>query len=197
MIIIILLFNIVLSAKKQCGTIPHTTYYTTHCCPITKQNFFYPNTLPIRTDDRCTPYTNPQLRDEYDWIKSSDQVEHIIDTNNGPIELTNCNKNIRGNLVIAIGTWNNQVGQLCWDDVDAEKRLVYGNETVDFAYESVKLCCEINNNYHIMINVICSVILVIFLIMLSITIYKEYDFIRLYIAEKFNNSGNYEFDIII
>ena len=49
---------------------------------------------------------------------------------------------IRGNLIISIGVWNTQVGNMCWDDVEVEKRKVYGNQIMDFALSSVKACCQ-------------------------------------------------------
>lgn len=65
------------------------------------------------------------------------QAEHIIDLKNSILE--NCNKNIYGNLVMAYGKWNMEIGQLTWTDVEKEKRLVYG-DIFDKAIENIKIC---------------------------------------------------------
>jgi hypothetical protein len=143
MLLVFFIFTYVLAARPECTT-SNTVYYKSHCCPIKVNNFFYPSTSPINAGDRCATITNQELRNQYPWIKSTDQIEHIVDTSNGPDHLKLCNKNIRGNLIVAIGIWNNQVGQLCWKDVEGEKRSVYGNTIFDYTLESVRICCELS-----------------------------------------------------
>lgn len=53
------------------------------------------------------------------------QVEHIIDKVNSDPELNGLDVNIVGNLVMAYSRWNQQVGQLKWDNVVAEKQEIY------------------------------------------------------------------------
>lgn len=53
------------------------------------------------------------------------QVEHIIDKVNSDPELDGLDVNIVGNLVMAYSKWNQQVGQLKWDNVVAEKQEIY------------------------------------------------------------------------
>ena len=131
-----------MSATKQC-TRSRSEYYLDNKNRI-PDAFYYPSTSAILLgeNDRCTKITNSQLRKQYPWIKSTDEVEHIVDTNNGPEYLEECDKNIRGNLIISIGIWNRQVGNMCWKDVEAEKRTVYGNQIVDYAISSVHICCK-------------------------------------------------------
>jgi hypothetical protein len=101
-----------ISATKQCTRL-RSQYYLDHLSQIPTA-FYYPTTSPILSGyDMCTKITNSQLRRQYPWIKSTDEVEHIVDTNNGPEYLNECDKSIRGNLIISIGTWNRQVGQMC------------------------------------------------------------------------------------
>ena len=179
----------VLAALPQCTTKTSTNYYNSHCCPIKQSDFFYMNTIPNSPSrilassampnlagDRCKPYTNTQLRKEYSsWIKPTDQVEHIVDSNNGPESLAQCSKNIRGNLAIAIGTWNNQVGQMCWKDVEAEKRKVYGNEVVDYALESVRICCELEEANNPWIYVAITVLIVFLIVVSHVVMYQIND----------------------
>jgi hypothetical protein len=68
------------------------------------------------------------------------EMEHIIDRNG----VTSCPTNILGNLVMAYGRWNNQVGQLNPQGVAREKTQVYGN-IYRFAYFNVGFCCVFNS----------------------------------------------------
>lgn len=59
-------------------------------------------------------------------------VEHIVDTENSNLvdkenPSRECNLNILGNLVMADGGWNQDVGQLPWKCVREEKLRVYGD----------------------------------------------------------------------
>lgn len=162
------------AVNKPC-THSFTKYFEQHRLHIPK-DFFYPKTLSSATGkDRCEPYSNDRLRKEYaSWIKSTDQVEHMIDRNNGPPELAHCNKNIRGNLVMAIGAWNQEVGQLCWDDVAREKRNVYGNEAFEYAYQSVKTCCGTeggSSGWNVAVAV--SLTLIVLMLVAHLVLYRE------------------------
>jgi len=68
-------------------------------------------------------------------------VEHIIDTANSEPDLEKCDKNIRGNLILANHIWNTQIGQLCWKHVKDEKSTVYG-EIFLKAMHNVRQCCS-------------------------------------------------------
>lgn len=143
MLLFLSLLALYFCARLECGPQPHTKQYL-----LNKDNpekLYYESTKSVH--HHCEKMSNSELRKLYPWITRNDQVEHILDTNNGPKELESCSKQIRGNLIIANGTWNNQVGQLCWKDVEQEKRLVYGNDIFDTAYNSVKICCESNSEY--------------------------------------------------
>lgn len=92
-----------------------------------------------------------------DWCDSNGQFsckessnecyhgEHIIDMSNSD---TGYDNNIFGNVIMAYGKWNQQVGQLCLDNVKSEKREIYG-AIYDKAMENIIKCnkaCGINNN---------------------------------------------------
>jgi hypothetical protein len=139
MLLLFLLIACVLCAREECGSQHVTNYYTSHPNGI-PSSFYNPSTASSY-EDRCTPITNQEMRKTYN-VGPNDQVEHIVDSNNGPLELHDCNKDIRGNKIIAYGVWNNQAGQLCWKDAEAEKRKVYGDWIFDNAYNAVKECCN-------------------------------------------------------
>ena len=135
-----------MAARKECTSRQQTEYYSAHRKSIPRA-FYHPKTASSR-EERCNPTTNQYLRKLLN-VSAEDEVEHIIDSTNGPPELIDCDKNIRGNLIIARGTWNRQVGQLCWERAEAKKRKVYDDEIVDFAYASVKQCCQSQNRMEI------------------------------------------------
>jgi hypothetical protein len=88
-------------------------------------------------------------------------VEHIIEKD----ICGNCNKNIAGNFIMAYGRWNTQMGNLGQkynhSIVLNEKRIVYGDEIVNQAIESIKYC---NTNYNIPLYITILIILVILFI---------------------------------
>ncbi len=65
-------------------------------------------------------------------------IEHIIDIKNSI--LPQYNKNIVGNIIMAYGRWNQEMGYMTWDHVETEKREIYGNYIVDQAIENIKYC---------------------------------------------------------
>ena len=160
----------VYAARRECTKNSQTRYYLNN-----KNNipfyFYYPETAS-NSIDKCKKISNSELRSHYPWIKSSDEVEHIVDQNNGPSNLIDCNKNIRGNLIISIGIWNNAVGQLCWKDVEAEKRLVYGNKIVDNALEAVSSCCTSSNDTFLITQLSVGLFICFLLILLFIGYYN-------------------------
>ena len=173
MLIVYACIDVCKGARLSCGTKQHTDKYLRN-----KDNpivLFYPKTSSAyEQTDICAPITNSALRTQYPWITSNEDVEHIIDINNGPPELTRCNKRIRGNMIIANGLWNKQVGQLCWKDVSTEKRLVYGDEIYNFAYESVRSCCESIPNIGDVIGVIIAIVIALILLVASILVVNSY-----------------------
>jgi hypothetical protein len=84
------------------------------------------------------------------------EMEHIIDRNG----MTSCPTDILGNLVMAYGRWNNQVGQLNPQGVSREKSEVYGS-MYHLAYFNVGFCC-------IFSSISASPTLTIFLVTLSV-----------------------------
>jgi len=132
-----LLFYISHGARPTCAQRTQTDYYLRN--KGAPAALFYFNTRQV--EDKCQVISNSEFRKQYSQLTPKEHVEHIIDINNGPSELLNCNKQIRGNMIIANGDWNRQVGQLCWKDVSVEKRLVYGDEIFNSAYDAVRSCC--------------------------------------------------------
>lgn len=70
------------------------------------------------------------------------QVEHIVDRKNTPYK--NCNTNILGNVIMAYGLWNRQMGQLCWNNTYVEKKIIYGEYIVCQAIKNVIDCSNCN-----------------------------------------------------
>lgn len=73
-------------------------------------------------------------------------VEHIIDTNGG--EFLPNQTNIAGNLVMAWGRWNQELGTLArksYADAQGEKSLVYGSDAVIRAKSWIRKCNNINS----------------------------------------------------
>lgn len=137
--IIFILFEIYLSAKKKCVS-THSTFYNTNYGK-TNMEFFVPETY-VDTNPR-EPMTNIKFRSMYPQYLIGNEAEHIIDKTNSEPELEKCNKNIRGNLVMANSSWNKGVGGLCWNYVKLEKKQIYGN-IFQRAMDNVKKCCDIN-----------------------------------------------------
>jgi hypothetical protein len=73
-------------------------------------------------------------------INNCYQVEHIIDRNTCDPELEGKDKNIMGNLIMAYGKWNIEVGQLSRDNVQNEKREIYTRFLYETAREFVLTC---------------------------------------------------------
>lgn len=80
----------------------------------------------------------------FDWTKDHEcfEVEHIIDRRNTPY--VNCSPNILGNVVMVYGLWNNQIGQMCWNDIKTEKFEVYGKGIFCNALRNVIECSGCN-----------------------------------------------------
>lgn len=76
----------------------------------------------------------------YVYKQSSDsyEIEHIIELKNS--ELNTYDKNIYGNILLAYGTWNRQLGNLNWTYGKQEKIRVYGKDIVEQAIKNIKIC---------------------------------------------------------
>ena len=71
------------------------------------------------------------------------QVEHIYDTANSDLSNKGYNVNIYGNLIMAYGKWNQQIGHRIWDIVKQEKSIIYG----DIFKKARQHIIECNPNY--------------------------------------------------
>lgn len=67
-------------------------------------------------------------------------LEHIVDLQNSILE--EYNRNIVGNIVMAYGRWNQQVGSLTWPRVEAEKIEIYGRQLMEEAMLAIVECGE-------------------------------------------------------
>lgn len=65
-------------------------------------------------------------------------LEHIVDLRNSVAD--GYNKNILGNMVMAYGKWNQEMGGMKWPKVEVEKRRVYGDTIVDHAIANIIEC---------------------------------------------------------
>ena len=79
-------------------------------------------------------------------------TEHIIDLNQAGQEYNNCDKNILGNMVIAYGQWNYEVGTKNpfrgnWENIKREKTEVYKDifNMADFYVRNCNCDGNINN----------------------------------------------------
>lgn len=68
------------------------------------------------------------------------EVEHIIPVSNNIPELAGCNMNIYGNVIMAYGLWNAQLGNRFLP----EKHIIYGDVFLK-AYNAVYKCCHNGN----------------------------------------------------
>ena len=163
-------------------------------------DIFYDNrTFGHQTDDPCTVVMkNSDFRDFiselYDcdgpWClngtfrciygnnKNCYNVEHIIDLN-GP-EYTSENKNIYGNLVMAYGLWNQQLGRLFNYPANMnEKTIVYGQDNMSRARQLIEYCSSRNQpnngpNLVLILMIICIVILLCITGLLLLTYTNKY-----------------------
>lgn len=105
-------------------------------------------------------------------------VEHIIPKNNKLTELSGCNTNIYGNLIMAYGKWNQELSDGYLD----EKILIYGDIFTN-AYTSVYECChnhlptsvpECDNTIYRLIILICiCVAIIVAFTIVSLILYKS------------------------
>lgn len=90
----------------------------------------------INNEFSCKDNTDPNAKTVLDCY----QGEHIIDRRNSIPEFAEDDKNIFGNIVMAYGLWNNQIGKLTWDRTEIEKREIYGDRLVNIAIENIRKC---------------------------------------------------------
>lgn len=101
---------------------------------LTKHNISCTGSWCINNKFSCSdPITKKRTNKCYN-------VEHIIDKNYAIPALANYDKNIFGNIIMAYGVWNQQIGNLQWQCVEAEKREIYSDDIVNKAIEYIKKC---------------------------------------------------------
>lgn len=71
------------------------------------------------------------------------QREHIIDQKHSLFDYNPDSKDILGNYIMAYSKWNQQIGQLKWENVEKEKRIIYGDDIVNKAIENIAYCQEL------------------------------------------------------
>lgn len=140
--ILVLFFTSCFSAAIVCLGNKNTNYYIQR----TNNTHFFVLSSFTGYLSPCEETYNNQLQNNSDWIPDDYRVVDIIDVNNGPPELKRCNKNIKGNKIVAHKGWNEETNKLCWLHLKEEKSTVYG-EFFYIAYRSVKECCEQQQDY--------------------------------------------------
>jgi len=155
MIAFLVLFFLTEAANPNGGDGP-TAVFQTRTNDNRNNYYFVPNTF-LLAQDPCTVINN---RAEYlsalsnagitcvgQWCngnfgtkpqRTHYEMEHIVDV--VELDFPDCNKNILGNLVMAFGIWNNQVGQLNSKGAANEKSQVYGS-IYNLARANVAKCC--------------------------------------------------------
>lgn len=160
------LFIAVVCAAGSSTTV-HTQTYEQWKAGVFDKTFFLPNTfldkhrcLSLSEDGRerrqqylelleaegiqCTGdwCIDGEFRCPYGNSKSCYNMEHIIDIKNSMPALAGWNKNIVGNIIMAYGKWNQDLGSMRWDNVESEKREIYGNDIVNRAMLNIQFCHE-------------------------------------------------------
>ena len=140
-IIIITLFAIVFAARKDCGP-QHSLFYNKNHGKL-DVTFFVPETYD--DTNSCELIENTGFKKLYPTHLRGNDMEYIIDKENSEPELENCNKNIKGNMILANRVWKKDIGNLCWIYVKKEKFNIYGN-IFSKAMLHVKQCCGSNSS---------------------------------------------------
>lgn len=121
-------------------------------------------------------------------------VEHIIPTNHLIDELSGCDTNITGNLIMSYGVWNTQLGNTHY----GEKELIYG-DIWNSAYSAVYKCCYGSKPRNILQchkgNVIIAIIIMsvvgIISIIIALTV-KFHGLCREYIKPSYHYDNGYD-----
>lgn len=88
------------------------------------------------------------------------QVEHMVDSKNSDMVNEGMDVDIYGNIIMANGIWNNQVGGKSWDLVMIEKSDIYGDIFMK-AREHIRYCNNIDKKNNFTIIIITIIIIVI------------------------------------
>jgi hypothetical protein len=122
------LILIVDACKINCGAQQHSAFFSANW--RNNPGDFY-RELP--EGDLCEVMPTRAL---YSW-----RIDHIIEITNDYPSISHCRRDIRGNLAEANSTWSREVGNLCCEFTDREKRIVY-DEKYKAALDSVINCCD-------------------------------------------------------
>lgn len=163
-LILLLLIGSVFSANQKCTTDNHTKIFNEYAKNNKLGDLFQKNTYGGFLSEKCQNLGNNyrlnyiKLLDKHNitcldkWCingtfdcsgtRECNEVEHIVDRSNTPYNI--CNPNILGNVIMAYGKWNAQVGQLCWKDIINEKKQVYGKNIFCDAIRNVIECSGCN-----------------------------------------------------
>ena len=169
------------------------TYAPVDICKPYKGRKNFINTLPECVGEWCN---NGAGANGYKCTNKNQcyQVEHIIDKNGVTDEyLNSCNKDIYGNLVMAYGRWNSEIGQRPWHMVRQEKQEIY-KDIFRKAEEAVLECCMESKNGLDMKMLIGAAVIITFLIItiiiLIIIIFKKNQQKTVYIDNYLMDSVN-------
>lgn len=209
LILLILSINLIICANIKCGK-KHTDIFKQYNDKL--DELYQQDTFGGNFENKCMSLGNNYRQNYIDILNKNNikctglwcvnnqfsckgaetncyQVEHMVDQNNTPYD--NCDVNILGNVIMAYGLWNMQVGQLCWTDVLHEKTKVYGKEMMCKAIANIIECNKISNsNCNIKMPNECTdkvnylslflgtIILIIFVCVGVAILYKKYNNIK-------------------
>lgn len=182
--IIIVLFTIltITNCAVVCNDVnskcnQHTSVYMKYKSgEISKTQMFQSNTF-LKND--CSLYTSRQnyirklmsggikcegrcIDGKYKCDKTNEcwHVEHIHDLKNSPLSAMGHDVNIIGNLVMAYGMWNVQMGSKGWRIVEIEKSDVYG-DIFNISHNNIIRCNGVGNWFIVIVIIVFILIAVI------------------------------------
>lgn len=169
------------ASKSTPVAVPEPTFFPSSDTVYGGDKFFLQETSPLvrslhPSEDKCEV---SDIKKDFS-LPPGYEVQYIVDKASGPEHLSSCSKEIMGNVIVVSRKWNRQISQLCWKYSEKEKRLVYGDQVVDFALASVEECCNlikpISKGAYITLVVITSTLSLIILSHLLLTKlqYKPY-----------------------
>lgn len=186
----LLLPSLTVAARCNIVSKEHTDIYYDWHTNLFDKTFFLNETFFTDPSIICTPVTRQsyiQLLQDYNISCSGDwcidgqfkclsnnnncyHVEHIIDTTCSIKEFEYMDKNILGNVIMAYGLWNIQVGQLSWSNVEAEKREIYKSYIFDNAIKAIRYCNQQQPPPSSVTTFIASILYLVIGIMLLLTL---------------------------
>lgn len=165
----------VFAAQKPCTT-KHSTFYNNN--HTDNKSFFVPETL-VGTGKLhpCQVISYTQFNNDIkNYQRSGWTVDHIIDLQNSDPELADCQKHIRGNMILVNSQWAQDMKKLCWDNAKIEKKEIYG-AIFNKAIENIRMCCKPKSQQipyqYIIPGIVIGVVLILLLIIVVVFYIKS------------------------